>query len=138
MSRERLLRRVLWAAVASNVAGAYLFGFPKSWLGQLVSFPSDVPPIYRAFTALFVLLFGGAYAYLASQLIINRPLVAFGAVGKASAFVAVVVLWLLGQATAMALVVFSADLALAVLFFWCLGGLGAQQRHAGDARNARA
>jgi len=49
------------------------------------------PPIYCALLALFVVLFAGAYAWLALQPNINRPLVAFAAIGKAGAFAVVFV-----------------------------------------------
>ena len=94
MSREHVLRPALWTAAFFNLAGAYPFAFPASSLGQFAGLPADVPVVYRAMTALFVLLFGGAYAWLAMQPTINRPFVAFGAIGKAAAFMTVVVLWL--------------------------------------------
>lgn len=123
MSPESLLRGALWTAALANVGGATLFAFPASGLGPLVALPVDVPVIYRAFTALFVLLFAGAYAFLASQPAINRPFVAFGAIGKTAAFLAMLVLWVSGHATAPAVVLFSADLALAAVFLWSLARL---------------
>ncbi len=80
----------------------------------------DAPAIYRALTALFVLLFGCAYAWLAMQPTINRPLVAFGAIGKAAAFLIVVLLWLRGAAPVASVYAIIGDLVLAGVFFWCL------------------
>jgi hypothetical protein len=98
MSREHVLRPALWTAAFFNLVGTFLFAFPASRLGQFAGLPSDAPAIYRALTALFVLLFGCAYAWLAMQPAINRPFVAFGAIGKAGAFLIVVLLWLRGAA----------------------------------------
>jgi hypothetical protein len=126
MPREAILRKVLWLAAAANVGGAALFAFPAWWPAQLAAFPADAPIFYRAFTALFVLLFGGAYAWLASQPAIDRPFVAFGAIGKACAFLTVAGLWLAGEAGLPAVAVLGADLALAAALFWGLaGGRGA-------------
>jgi hypothetical protein len=122
MSRERILRRALWAATAFNLGGAILFGFPATLPGQLAGLPATVPAVYRALTALFVLLFGGAYAWLASQPSINRPFVAFGAIGKAAAFLVVFLLWLSGEASLSGVGIIGGDLALAGLFAWCLLG----------------
>jgi hypothetical protein len=134
MSREAVLRTALWVAAACNLVGAVLFGFPQSWLGRFVSFPGDVPPTYRAFAALFVLLFGAAYAYMAGQAVINRGLVAFGAIGKAGAFATMVALYLFGEAAGAAVVLFSADLLLAGVFFWTLHDPDADRRDGVGAR----
>lgn len=122
MDRDRILRTALWVAAAANVGGAALFGLPDGPLGRLIGFPPDVPVLYRAFAALFVLLFGGAYAWLAAQPAINRPFVAFGAIGKASAFATMAGLWLAGHAGLLAVGVMTADLALAAVFAWSLRG----------------
>jgi hypothetical protein len=123
MNRELVLRRSLWAAAFFNVGGAVMFGFPSLPTGQMAGLPADVHPVYRAFVALFVLLFGGAYAWLAAQPAINRPFVAFGAIGKTCAFVTAVLLWLAGQIAGMGVAIFTGDLALAALFFWGLMGM---------------
>ena len=123
MNRELLLRRALRASAFFNAFGAYLFAFPASFAGQLAGLPGDVPAAYRALTALFVLLFGGAYAWLAAQPAIDRPFVMFGAIGKACAFATVLVLWLDGAAAARSVAMISGDLAFAALFAWCVAGL---------------
>ena len=120
MSREHVLRPALWTAAFFNLAGATPFAFPASSLGQFAGLPTDVPVIYRAMTALFVLLFGGAYAWLAMQPIIDRPFVAFGAIGKAAAFGVVVMLWLSGAVAAGGVLAMVGDILLALVFAWCL------------------
>jgi len=122
MSRERLLRRVLWLASLVNLAGAFLFAFPASATSQLAGLPADAPAVYRAMLSLFILLFGGAYAWLAALPKINRPFVMFGAIGKASAFLVVAILWLAGAATATSVGAMAGDLVLAALFVYGLGG----------------
>ena len=122
MNRETLLRRGLWTAAAFNLLGALLFAFPASYLGQFAGLPTEVPLAYRALTALFVLLFGGAHVWLAQQAVIDRPLVMFGAIGKANAFTLICILWLTGAASGQGVVIASGDLVLAALFFWCLRG----------------
>jgi hypothetical protein len=120
MSREQILRPALWTAAFFNLVGTFLFAFPASRLGQFAGLPTDAPAIYRALTALFVLLFGCAYAWLAMQSTINRPFVAFGAIGKASAFLIVMLLWLRGAAPLTSVSAIVGDLVLAAVFLWCL------------------
>jgi hypothetical protein len=120
MTREHILRRALWVAVFFNIAGAYPFAFPASTPGHLAGLPPNAPVPYRAMTALFILLFAGAYAWLASQPTLNRPFVAFGAIGKAAAFLTVVALWLGGAVPGTSVVAIIGDLLLALVFAWCL------------------
>ncbi|HKY92954.1 MAG TPA: hypothetical protein VJM11_18020 [Nevskiaceae bacterium] len=126
-SRARALRRALYAAGFFNVLGAGLFAFPALGLGPLAGLPAEVPVVYRAFTALFVLLFGGAYVYLASQPKIQKPFVAFGAIGKTTAFVAAVVLWLGQDLSAFGVLLLGGDFAFAAFFAWCLVGIDASE-----------
>jgi hypothetical protein len=116
MGRDDFIRRVLWISAAFNLGGAVLFAFPSSALGQLVGFPSSVPLLYRALLTLFVLLFAGAYAWLALQEEIDRPMVAFAGIGKAAAFAAISGVWLLGSAPFRGVILAGGDLVLAGLF----------------------
>ncbi len=135
MNRETVLRRALWIAALFNLLGALLFAFPASYFGQFAGLPAEVPGAYRAMTALFVLLFGGAYLWLAQQTVIDRPLVMFGAIGKASAFALIGILWLMGAVGGKGVVIASGDLVLAVLFLWCLRG--ARRMASGRAKATR-
>ena len=124
-SREWFLRRVLWLAAFVNLGGATLFAFPASAPGRLLGLPADAPVVYRAMVALFILLFGAAYAWLATQPAINRPFVAFGAIGKASAFALIAILGVAGVVPLTAVGAMAGDLVLAALFAYGLGGGGA-------------
>lgn len=86
MDRERVMRRALAISVLYNVTGAFLFAFPASFPGRFAGLPAVVPVAYRMLLAFFVFLFAGAYAWLARQPDIDRPLVAFAAIGKTGAF----------------------------------------------------
>ena len=121
-ARDRFMRRALWATAVFNAGGAFLFAFPSSLPGQLAGLPPDVPPVYRALVTLFVLMFGGAYAWLATQTKIDRPAVAFFAIGKSAAFTIVLCLWLMGAAAARSVLAVSGDLAFAAIFAWWLAG----------------
>lgn len=134
VNRDHFLRCALWASVAYNLGGGLLFAFPSSALGQLAGMPSPVPPLYSSLLALFVLLFGGAYAWLACQPNIDRPLVALAAIGKAGVFVLLCVAWLLGEAPGRGVLVAIGDLIFASIFTWWL--LGAQQRVVADISTA--
>jgi hypothetical protein len=121
VKRDALLRKVLWTTFFYNVAGSLAFFFPRS-VGQLAGLPVPVPPIYSVLLGLFVLLFGGAYLWLALQPTIDRPLVAFAAVGKASVFVAAVALWATGNGPGWFIPGATGDLIFALLFSWWLWG----------------
>lgn len=119
MDRTRLMRRALRTSVVFNLGGALLFAFPASF-GRLAGLPQPVPHVYSASLALMVALFGGAYAWLARQPRIDRPLVAFAALGKAGFFAVVLVCWLLDEVWARALMAASGDLVFAAIFAWWL------------------
>jgi len=121
MTRDDLMRRVLWASVLFNLFGALLFLFPAS-LGRLAGLPAPVPFAYSALLALFIVLFGGSYAWLALQSRFDRPLVAFGAIGKASAFAVVLACWVAGAVEGRAVLAITGDLVLAAIFAWWLLG----------------
>jgi hypothetical protein len=120
MTKDTFIRRVLWATAVFNLGGALLFAFPGSRPGQLVGLPAPVPAAYSVLLAFFVLLFGGAYAWLALQPTIDRPLVGFAAIGKTGAFCIALALWLIGEAPARSVLAVSGDLVFAGLFFWWL------------------
>jgi hypothetical protein len=122
MSKDKVIRRVLGASAIFNLAGALLFAFPSSVFGQLAGLPGAVPAAYRALCALFVLLFGGAYAWLAVARVIDRPMVAFSAIGKAAAFATILALAVAGKTPLRSLPPISGDLIFACLFGWWLLG----------------
>jgi hypothetical protein len=128
------MRGALWVSVVYNVGGALLFAFPSSPLGQFADLPTPVPPLYGALLALFVVLFGGAYAWLAQQTTIDRPLVALAAIGKTGVFAVIVTCWLLGEAPGRGVLGASGDLVLAGIFAWWL--LVARQGAAADRPGA--
>jgi hypothetical protein len=83
---DRIVRSALAVSVPFNLTGAYVFGFPGSQLGRLEGLSPATPALYRALVALFLVLFAGAYGWLAAHREISRPLLALGAIGKAVAF----------------------------------------------------
>jgi hypothetical protein len=118
-STDRAFRKVLIIGALYNVGGASLFAFPNS-IGQLAGLPVPVAPVYSVLLSLFVLLFGAAYAWLALQPTIDRPMVGFAAIGKASVFVGAIVLWAMGQASAWLIPGATGDLIFAAIFAWWL------------------
>jgi hypothetical protein len=127
---DDLLRRALRASVFFNLLGALLFAFPDS-LGRLAGFPAPAPHVYTAFIAAMVVLFAGTYGWLARQPEIDRPLVAFAALGKTSFFAVVTACWLLGEVPGRAVLGASGDLVFAALFAWWLAGRAAAPARVG-------
>jgi hypothetical protein len=69
---DQTLRRALWASVFYNFGGFLLFAFPTR-SGPLVGMPAPGPRVYTTLLAMFVALFGGSYAWVASQPRIDAP-----------------------------------------------------------------
>lgn len=122
MDRDRLMRRALWVSVPYNLGGALAFAFPGS-IGRLAGLPTPVPYLYAATLAFLVTLFAGAYAWLASQPRIDRPLVSLLTIGKAGFFAVVLAGWLLGEVPGLGVATATGDLVLACIFAWWLRGV---------------
>jgi hypothetical protein len=120
MRPDTIVRRALGLSVPFNLAAACVLGFPRSALGQFAHVPAEVPPLYRALVALFLALFAGAYAWLCVQKEIDRAFVAFAAIGKSLAVLALVTLWLEGVGPAPVAAASMGDLVLAAIFSWWL------------------
>lgn len=114
------MRIILWASVVLNAIGAALFAFPTAPLGALLGLPDPAARLYNTLCALFVALFGGAYVWLARQPQINRPLVAFAALTKASVFGVFLIFWLRDVVTTLGLLFVFPHLVIASLFAWWL------------------
>lgn len=113
------MRAVLWIGAAFNFGAALMLAFPDS-IGSFSGLPGSGPLFYRWLIVLFVALFGGAYAWMAMQPQICRPLVALAAMGKTGVFVVSVVCWQIGDLPARSLPPAIGDLAFAVVFAWWL------------------
>lgn len=114
------MRFVLWVGTAFNAGAALMLAFPAT-LGGLVGLPTDGSVFYRWLLAWFVALFGAAYAWLALQPTISRPLVTLAAVGKSGVFVIALACWWLGDIGFRTFAVAIGDLMFALVFFrWLL------------------
>jgi len=120
LNKNLVVRCALWLSVPFNLYGAFLLAFPSSALGQAAGLPPDVPVSYRAVLAFFPLLFACAYAWLGSQPVPDRPLVAFSAAGKAGVFAIVGVLWCSSAVPVASVAAASGDLLGALVFAWWL------------------
>ena len=115
------MRTALRVTFFFNLVGALLFAFPDS-LGQLAGLPVPVPRVYGLTIAMLVAVFAGAYLWLSRQPVIDRPLVAMLAIGKAGFFFVVFGCWLAGDLSALALGAAFGDLVFAVIFVnWLVG-----------------
>lgn len=115
-----LLRASLWLSFPFNMVAALIFAFPAALPGRLLGLAAGTDPLYRALCAMFVALFGVTYAWLARQPQPRQPLLALGAVGKASAFTLALLLWMGGAASIALVGLAVGDLALAILWFLAL------------------
>ncbi len=130
---DRLMRGALIGSAVMNTGAALVFAFPDS-LGQIAGLPTPVPHIYTTLLAVFVMLFGLAYAWLARQPTIDRPLVAFSALGKAAVFAAILVFWILGALSGRSALAAIGDLIFAAIFaWWLIGGRSEAKASAADA-----
>ena len=122
MIRDTVLRRTFGVSVFYNLGGAFLLAWPSSPIGQMLGLPQSLPLLYCGVTALFIVLFAGAYAWLAVQSVIDRPLVVISMLGKASFFVLILGLWLLSEISGRMVLVASGDVVFAGIFAWWLQG----------------
>ena len=122
LNKDKVMRAALWGSVPYNLGAAIVSAFPASALAQLEGFPVPGHPIYGVLLAVFALLFGAAYAWLAMQPVIARPLVFLAAVGKLSVFLVVVVFWLSGAVSWSLVLASSGDFLFGVTFCWWLIG----------------
>jgi hypothetical protein len=122
MNRDKTMRRALQLTTAFNFIAALGLAFPATALGQFMGFPTGAPLIYSALASGSVALFGGGYAWLSVQAVIDRPLVVLSTIGKLTAFTSVVGIALLGEMPMRSIVLTSPDLIFAGVFIWWLRG----------------
>lgn len=96
-----------------------MFFFPES-LGQLAGLPLPVPRLYTWYIGLLILVFAGAYVWLARGPELDRPLVLVAAVLKAAFFAMAALCWYRGEASGSLVGVATIDLAFAAIFIWWL------------------
>jgi hypothetical protein len=122
---DTAIRWSLWLACPFNLVAAGVFAFPSSAIGRQLGLPEQVSPLYSWLVALFVALFGIAYAWLAQRPSIDRPMLALGSIGKLGAFLVALSLWLEAAVPGLIVLVALGDLAFATLWFgWLYNGRG--------------
>jgi uncharacterized membrane protein YfcA len=117
MSRDRLVRAALWAAVVLNAIGVLIFAPPALGFAS-DQLPIPAPRFYAGQVALTIALFGGVFFWLARQRQINRALVVVGALGKLGFFGLAVGYWAVGDLPPSAVPQATPDLVLALVFLW--------------------
>lgn len=118
---DRIVRITLWISVPFNLAVAAMLLFPASAPSALLGLPPVVPPLYAAISALFVFMFGLAYAWMATRPAIPRELLGFSAICKSSVFVMALILWGLGHDDGRTVLTAVGDLLLAAIWLrWLL------------------
>ncbi|MEO7996335.1 MAG: hypothetical protein ABI852_02760 [Gemmatimonadaceae bacterium] len=117
MTRNVIIRSALWATVALNLLGVAVF-LPAAMGRPSALLPIPGPPYYIAQVALVIGLFCGVYAWLASQRVINRPLLIVGALGKLGFFLLAVIFAASGDIPSKVVPQSSPDLLFAIIFLW--------------------
>ncbi|MDG2306338.1 MAG: hypothetical protein P8R42_17145 [Candidatus Binatia bacterium] len=120
MDPDRILRTALWVTAVFNVVFALVASMPDSVLGQVAGLPGGVPAVYAILLAWTIALFGLLYGWLAQQAEIQRPLVAFGALGKGGVVAIVCALCVGGSVPGQIAFLASGNLFFAGLFVWWL------------------
>ena len=119
MNRDVVMRRVLVVGALFNFFVVVIVLFPDT-LGRFADLPVPVSRFYTWLLALFIGLFGAAYAWLSRRPTIDRPLVALATVGKIGVFVVALLCWQLGDISAKAFGPAIVDLLFALIFLWWL------------------
>lgn len=125
------LRVVLWTSAAFNLFASLLLAFPES-LGAHSGLPATGPRFYRWMLVLFIVLFGGAYAYLARQPCISRSFLGLAALGKTGVFCVSLACCFLGDIPPRAMTPAVCDLAYGA---WFAGWLLATRNRDPGARS---
>ena len=102
--------------VLAGIAFAHPAGIPGVWLGL----PTDTHALYSMFAGYMIGLFGIAYAWMAFQPSIAKPLLMFGAVGKLGAVAIVAALFMAAQVPLSLLLLIAPDILLALLWLFYL------------------
>jgi hypothetical protein len=117
VTRNLIIRSALWSTVALNLLGIAVF-LPAAMGRPSALLPIPGPRYYTAQVALVIGLFCCAYAWLALQRVINRPLLVVGALGKLGFFLLAVVYAATGDIPSKVVPQSSPDLLLAIIFLW--------------------
>lgn len=116
------MRTALFATAAMNLLAGLAFLPPASGLRALAGMPPGEHPLYLSTVALFVLLFGFGYLWVA---VANRPerlFIALAAIGKLGFFALLVAFWAAGSLPVTAPLSGVGDLVFGLLFVkWLLG-----------------
>jgi hypothetical protein len=114
---DRVIRAALWATVALNALGVFVFA-PLALGHPSPLMPIEVPPYFAAQLGYTILLFGGVYAWLATQREINRALVVVGGLGKLGFFALTLAYALAGDLPLLMAMQATPDLVFAGIFLW--------------------
>ena len=117
MSKDRVIRSALCAAVLLNALGVYVF-LPLAHGVASPLMPVDVPRFFAAQIGFTIALFGGVYAWLAMQPQVNRALVVVGGLGKLGFFGLTLLYALLGDVQISMALTATPDLVFATIFLW--------------------
>jgi hypothetical protein len=117
MSRDRVIRIALWATVALNALGVYVF-FPLAFGRSSPLMSIAVPRFFAAQIGFTIALFGCAYAWLALQPRIDRALVVVGGLGKLGFFGLTAAYCLAGDVPLSMALNATPDLVFAAIFLW--------------------
>lgn len=116
-ARDRVIRSALWATVALNALGVYVF-LPLALGSTSPLMPIPVPRFLAAQIGLTIALFGGVYAWLAMQPQINRALVVVGGLGKLGFFGLTLAYAFAGDVPMSMAMNASPDMVFAGIFLW--------------------
>lgn len=114
---DRVLRIALWATVALNALGVFIFA-PLALGHPSPLMPIAVPPYFAAQIGFTIALFGGVYAWLAMQREFNRALVIVGGLGKLGFFLLTLAYALAGDLPMSTAAQATPDLVFASIFLW--------------------
>lgn len=116
MKSDKLVRVTLGLSFFFNLGAAYLLIFAASPLAQFAGFTASTSPMHTSLSALMVGSLGIAYGWLSRQEVIDRPMLALGALIKGAAFLMFVVQWLFDAVTGRFVLFAVVDIVLA--FIW--------------------
>ena len=126
MTPDRLVRLALWITVPLNALGVWILT-PPAFGRPSALWPIATPPYFAAQLGIVIALFGGVYAWQATQRTLNRAVIVVGALGKAAFFVLNVVYAAAGQIPTAMAYQSAPDLLLACAFLYWAARVGIPQ-----------
>lgn len=117
MDKEKIMKWTLIVGALFNFFAATVILFPDT-IGAFSGLPASGSPFYNRMIAMFILVFGFIYGWLATNKEINRSIVGVAIIGKFGVFIVATLSFILGDIVFSAVMPAIIDLLFGFIFLW--------------------